>query len=166
MEISHTVIWLVVIIIFFFIIILPSLHVIGQTEIGLVSKRVGRKLPKDNPVALKGEAGYQIYLLMPGLRWKFWILFKVEKFPWVQVPAGEIGVVIAQVGEPLPIGAKSARFKPEYGNFTDLRSFLDKGGQKGVQRPVLSPGTLAPIHPIGFLIITKNKVYGALAMYK
>ena len=37
---------------------------------------------------------------------------------------------------------------------------MENGGQKGVQRPVLSPGTLAPIHPIGFLVITKNKVYG------
>ena len=35
---------------------------------------------------------------MPGLRFKFWLIYKVEKFPWVQVPAGEIGVVIAQVG--------------------------------------------------------------------
>src|SRR5438093_764691 len=33
-------------------------------------------------------------------------------------------------------------------------------GQKGVQRPVLSPGTLAPIHPIAFLVITKRQVYG------
>jgi len=31
---------------------------------------------------------------------------------------------------------------------------------KGVQRPVLPPGTSAPIHPIGFLVITKLKVYG------
>ena len=44
-------------------------------------------------------------LLMPGLRFKFWPLFGVQKHPWVQVPAGEIGVVIAQVGRPLPIGA-------------------------------------------------------------
>jgi regulator of protease activity HflC (stomatin/prohibitin superfamily) len=152
--------WIVFGIIFLIIMIFPSLHSIGQTEIGLVSKRFGRKLPKDNPVAMKKEAGYQVYVLMPGLRWKFWIVFKVSKFPWVQVPAGEIGVVIAQVGEPLPIGSKSAKFKPSFGNFSDLSAFLENGGQKGVQRPVLSPGTLAPIHPIGFLVITKNKVYG------
>src|SRR5262249_51259551 len=82
------------------------------------------------------------------------------KHPWVQVPAGQIGVVIAQVGQPLPIGAKSAVYKPEFGNFADLRTFIDKHGQKGVQRPVLSPGTLAPIHPVAFLVITKPEVYG------
>ncbi|MGC9003545.1 MAG: SPFH domain-containing protein [bacterium] len=153
-------VWICLAIIFFFF-ILPSIRIIGPTEVGLVTKRFGfKKLSEDNPIAFNGEAGYQADLLMPGWRWKFWVLYKVEKFPWVQVPAGEIGVVIAQVGEPLPIGAKSARYKPEFGNFTDLRKFIENGGQKGVQRPVLPPGSLLPIHPIGFLVITKNKVYG------
>ncbi|MBC7328477.1 hypothetical protein H5T87_10260 [bacterium] len=147
--------------IIFFIFVLPSIRIIGPTEVGLVTKRFGfKRLSEDNPIAFNGEAGYQADLLMPGWRWKFWVLYKVEKFPWVQVPAGEIGVVIAQVGDPLPIGAKSAKYKPEFGNFTDLRKFVENGGQKGVQRPVLPPGSLLPIHPIGFLVITKNKVYG------
>ena len=142
-------------------IILFSIRRIGPTEVGLVTKRLsGKKLTSDNPVAFNGEAGYQAELLMPGLRWKVWPLYKVEKFPWVQVPAGEIGVVIAQVGQPLPIGAKSAVYKTEFGNFADLRSFIANNGQKGVQRPVLSPGTLVPIHPVGFLVITEGKVYG------
>ncbi len=119
-----------------------------------------KKLAEDSPIAFNGEAGYQSYLLMPGWRWKFWIVFKVEKFPWVQVTAGEIGVVIAQVGKPLPIGAKSAVFRSEFGNFSDLSAFIQAGGQKGVQRPVLPPGTMAPIHPVAFLVITKLKVYG------
>jgi len=143
------------------ILILPSFRNIGPTEIGLVTKRFSfKKLTEDNPVAFNGEAGYQADLLMPGWRWKLWIVYKIDKFPWVQVPAGEIGVVIAQVGHPLPIGAKSAVFKKEFANFSDLRQFLELGGQKGVQRPVLSPGTLVPIHPVGFLILTKHKVYG------
>ena len=143
------------------ILVLPSIRVIGPTQIGLVIKRFGfRKLTEDNPIAFKGEAGYQADLLMPGWRWKFWVLYRVDKFPWVQVPAGEIGVVIAQAGAPLPIGAKSARYKPEFGNFADLRGFVENGGQKGVQRPVLPPGTLLPIHPVGFLVITKEEVYG------
>jgi regulator of protease activity HflC (stomatin/prohibitin superfamily) len=143
------------------VLIFPSIHIIGPTEVGLVMKRFGfRKLSNDSPIALKGEAGYQADLLMPGWRFKFWIIYKVEKFPWVQVPAGEIGVVISQAGASLPIGAKSGVYKTEFGNFTNLRSFIQNGGQKGVQRPVLSPGTLAPFHPVGFLVITKNKVYG------
>jgi regulator of protease activity HflC (stomatin/prohibitin superfamily) len=143
------------------ILILPSIRIIGPTEVGLAVKRfsVGR-LEEDSPIAFHGEAGYQADLLMPGWRWKFWIVYRVEKFPWVQVPAGQIGVVISQVGAPLPIGAKSAVYKKEFGNFSDLATFITHGGQKGVQRPVLPPGTLMPIHPVGFLVITKNEVYG------
>src|SRR5882762_8795 len=138
-----------------------SLHKIGPTEVGLVTKRFSfKKLAKDNPVAFNGEAGYQADLLMPGLRWKPYAIYSVDKYPWVQVPAGEIGVVIAQVGSPLPIGAKSAVYKKEFANFSNLRSFVDLGGQKGVQRPVLPPGSLVPIHPLGFLILTRSRVYG------
>ena len=138
-----------------------SVRVVGPTEVGLVMKRFGiRKLKDDNPIAFHGEAGYQADLLMAGRRWKPWLLYEVQTYPWVQVPAGEIGVVIAQVGAPLPIGAKSAVYKKVFANCSDLRSFVTNGGQKGVQRPVFPPGTLAPVHPVGFLVITKSKVYG------
>jgi hypothetical protein len=141
-------------------VIIVSFRQIGPTEVGLVRKRFGPKLPGDNPVAFAGEAGYQAELLMPGLRFKFLPVYAVRKYPWVQVPAGQIGVVIAQVGTPTPIGAKSAIYRREFANFTDLNAFVRGGGQKGVQRPVLSPGTLAPIHPVAFLVITKPHVYG------
>ena len=140
---------------------LSSIHVIGPTEVGLVQKRFSfRRLREDNPVAFRGEAGYQAELLTAGVRVKLWPIFAVKKFPWVQVPAGEIGVVIAQVGAPLPIGAKSAAYDEAFGNFVDLDEFVHGGGQKGVQRPVLPPGSLLPIHPVGFLVVTTRKVYG------
>lgn len=142
------------------IVMLLSIYYIGPTEVGLVTKLVGGKLKESDPIAFSGEAGYQADLLMPGLRFKFKLLYTVRKMPWVQIPAGEIGVVIAQVGQPLPIGAKSAVYKKEFGDFRDLKGFIKSGGQKGVQRPALPPGTLAPIHPVGFLVLTRSKVYG------
>jgi len=143
------------------VVLLRSVHRIGPNQVGLVTKRFSvRKLADDDPVAFHGEAGYQADLLMPGLRLKLWPGYSVRKFPWVQVPAGELGVVIAQVGRPLPIGAKSARYRPEFANFSDLRGFVANGGEKGVQRPVLPPGTLVPIHPVAFLVITAEEVYG------
>jgi regulator of protease activity HflC (stomatin/prohibitin superfamily) len=140
--------------------VVRSMHRIGPTEVGLVTKRFGRRMGGDNPVAGNGEAGYQADLLMPGMRFKLWPVYAVTKFPWVQVPAGEIGVVIAQAGRPLPIGAKSARYRPEFGNFADLRGFLAAGGEKGVQRTVLPPGSLVPVHPIAFLVLTARHIYG------
>ncbi len=140
---------------------LNSFKSIGPTEVGLVTKRFGfKKLKNDNPIAFNGEAGFQADLLMPGLRFKLWPIYAIKKFPWVQVPAGEIGVVIAQVGKPLPIGAKSARYDNAFGNFSNVRAFIDGNGEKGVQRPVLPPGTLVPIHPVAFLILTARQAYG------
>ena len=143
------------------ILVIPSIRIIGPTQVGLVTKRFSfKKLSEDNPIAFKGEAGYQARLLMPGWRFKMWIVYKVDRHPWVQIPAGNIGVVVSQVGKPLPTGAKSAVYRKEFGNYSDLGMFLANGGQKGVQRPVLPPGTLAPIHPVAFLVITAGKVYG------
>ena len=82
---------------------------IGPAEVGLVTKRLGRKLEGDQLVALNGEAGYQADLLMPGLRFKLWPIFKVERYDWVQVPPDHIGLVIAQVGAALPTGRQVGR---------------------------------------------------------
>jgi regulator of protease activity HflC (stomatin/prohibitin superfamily) len=155
MEIAVT----IIVIALLLILILPSIRVIGPTEVGLVTKRFGKKLPANNPIAFNGEAGYQAGLLMPGWRFKFWVLYSIEKFPWVQVPAGKIGVVIAQIGDSPPIGAKSARYTPE-AKITDVKIFVDKHGEKGVQRPVLVPGTTLPLHPVAFLVLTSDKIYG------
>ncbi len=156
-------VYVIVLVVVFFVAILlfKSVHLIGPAQVGLVNKRfAARKLPEDNPIAFRGEAGYQAELLTPGLRLKLWPVNAVQKFPWVQVPAGEIGVVIAQVGQPLPIGAKSGVYRTEFANFSKLATFVNGGGQKGVQRPVLPPGTLVPIHPVAFLVLTPGQVYG------
>jgi regulator of protease activity HflC (stomatin/prohibitin superfamily) len=143
------------------LVVWKSLWTIGPTEVGLVRKRFSlKKLSKGDPVAFSGEAGYQAEMLMAGLRFKLWPLYTVTRHPMVQIPAGQIGVAVAQVGATLPIGAKSAVYKPAFGNYQDIGAFVREGGQKGVQRTVLPPGTVAPIHPVGFLIITKSRVYG------
>ena len=143
------------------VVLVKSFHFIDEDEIGLVSKNLAfKQLEGDNPIAFNGEAGYQSDLLMPGLRFMFWPVFSVEKYPWVQVSAGQIGVVQAQIGEPLPIGAKSAIYKEIFGDYRDLSAFIKNGGQKGIQRPVLSPGTIVPIHPVAFLVVTSDKVFG------
>jgi len=154
--------WLVWFIAFVVVLIfLKSIRIVGPTEVGLVRKRFSwKKLGAKSALAFEGEAGYQAKLLMPGIQLKFWPLYDVTRHPMVQIPAGQIGVVIAQVGEPLPVGAKSAVYKPEFDNFQDVTAFANGGGQKGVQRPVLPPGTVVPIHPVGFLVITKDLVYG------
>lgn len=143
------------------IVAMRSFHQIGPTEMGLVNKRFSvKKNNSDSPVAFNGEAGYQWELLMPGTRFKLWPLYAVEKKPWPQIPPEQIGLVISQIGADLPVGAKSATYKKVFGMFTDLKAFMENGGQKGVQRPVLPPGAIAPIHPVAFIIITMNEIFG------
>ncbi|HEX4270094.1 MAG TPA: SPFH domain-containing protein, partial [Rhizomicrobium sp.] len=138
-----------------------SMRSIGPTEVGLVRKRfAARKLGAGSVIAFHGEAGYQARLMMPGVQFKLWPLYDVTRHPMVQIPSGQIGVVIAQAGRPLPVGAKSGGYKSAFGNFDDLAAFVEQGGEKGVQRPVLPPGTVVPIHPVGFLVITRDTVYG------
>jgi SPFH domain/Band 7 family protein len=147
-----------------FLLALPILALsiirIGPNEVGLVIKRLGREKRSEGPVALQGEAGYQADLLMPGIAFRLWPVNRVEKHPWVQIPTGEIGLVVAQVGAALPTGWKSGNYKREFGQFTDVRGFIDRGGQQGVQRPVLPPGAIVPLHPVAFLVLTRSRSFG------
>lgn len=142
------------------IMIFKSFHYINPDEVGLVIKRIGKKLPEGKRIAENGEAGYQPDLLQPGWRFKMVFFYKVVRYPLVQIPPNSIGVVIAQVGEPLDTGAKSAVYKPELGDFSNLEAFLKGGGQRGVQRPVLPPNTTLAMHPIAFYVITNGRTFG------
>src|SRR5262245_2890429 len=103
------------------LILVKSIRSIGPTEVGLVRKRFAvKKLGSGNAIAFHGEAGYQARLMMPGVQFKFWPLYDVTRHPMVQIPSGQVGVVIAQVGEALPVGAKSGVYKKAFGNFQDL----------------------------------------------
>ena len=97
---------------------------------------------------------------MPGIAVRVWPMSRVEKHPWVQIPTGEVGLVIAQAGAPLPTGWKSGVYKPAFGQFTDVRTFVAEGGQQGVQRPVLPPGAILPLHPVAFLVLSQSRSFG------
>jgi hypothetical protein len=145
----------------FLLVILKSIRNIGPTDVGLVLKRVSfKKLKGDDPIAFRGEAGFQADLLRAGLWFKLWPIYKVTRYPMVQVPAGEIGVVIAQVGQSLAEGQKSGVYKPVFGDFSDVRAFVENGGQKGPQRPTLRPGSVLAINPAAFLVRTASAMYG------
>ncbi len=142
--------------------IVKSFNMIGPDEFGLVEKRLGKKLPEGQLIAFNGEAGYQAELLQPGLRFKLWPLYWVTKYPLVQVAAGEIGLVVAQAGGDLPPGFKSGVYKDEFGLFANLETFIQNGGQRGVQRQVLPPGTTQQMHPIAFIVRTRSETFGTV----
>ena len=80
----------IVLIVVFLVAVLAfkSIHLIGPAQVGLVNKRFAlRKLPDDNPIAFRGEAGYQAELLTPDLRCQLLPLSAVPKVPRVPVRA-------------------------------------------------------------------------------
>jgi uncharacterized membrane protein YqiK len=90
---------------------------------------------------LAGEAGYQADTLAPGLhfgyfRWQYRIL----KVPVTVVPQGEIALVVAADGAPVPAERILGRVV-KCDNFQDARKFLENGGEKGRQLGILTAGT-------------------------
>ena len=120
---------LVAVVIFVVVLIYKSVHLIGPTEVGLVNKRFAfRKLPEDNPIAFHHEAGYQAELLMPGLRFKLWPVFAVQKYPWVQVPAGRD----RRGDRP---GRRAAAHRREVGGLQRVRQLLEPAPVHRQRRP-------------------------------
>ena len=112
---------------------LHSIYSISPTQNRAASANDSEPNSQEQSPGVQRERG-QPQLLMPASVSNFGWCLAVTKHPSVRVPqVSQIGVVIAQVGQPLPIGAKSAVYKPQFGNFSDLHTFIEEWS-KGVQR--------------------------------
>ncbi|MBS1709669.1 MAG: flotillin family protein [Armatimonadetes bacterium] len=136
--------------------ILLGMVIVPENRIGVVTKKwvlVGshRSLPDGRILATKGEAGIQARGLAPGLYWLMWPWqYSVAMAPFTVVPEGKIGLVLANDGHPLSTGDILAR-KVDCDNFQDAEQFLARGGQKGRQTHILTPGTYR-INPLAFTV--------------
>ncbi len=130
-----------------------GLVVIGENESGLVIKRLGRNLPQGRLIAVDGEAGFQAALLPPGWHFPVWrFLAKVETIPLITVPAGEIGLVIANDGAAIP-SSRMLGHEVKCDRFQDAEAFLRSGGQRGRQLAFITAGTYR-INPSLFTVVT------------
>jgi uncharacterized membrane protein YqiK len=128
---------------------------IASDEVGIVLKKFGPKLPPGRTITLNGEAGYQADTLLPGRYFGFYPwLYRVEKAKAISIPEGEIGLVIAQDGEPTPEGQKLCK-AVACDFFQNARAFLESGGQKGRQLEILTAGTYS-INTKLFTVITST----------
>jgi uncharacterized membrane protein YqiK len=135
------------------VIVIASTWIIGENESGLVIKKFGRPLPSGRLIALDGEAGYQARLLSPGwhfipYRWQY----HVVKVPCTVVEPGEIALVVAADGAPIPAERMLGREVP-CNHFQDAEAFLRAGGERGRQLAFLTAGTYR-INPALFQVIT------------
>jgi uncharacterized membrane protein YqiK len=131
---------------------------IPNDRVGVVEKRwSGRGSVKSGLIALRGEAGYQPWILRGGLHWLMPFQFRVHRMPLVTITQGSIGYVFARDGAPLePMQALASNVAAD--DFTDVADFLARGGQRGPQRKILREGTYA-MNLAQFVVITYDKVY-------
>lgn len=129
---------------------------IQERQVGIVVKRFGtRELAPGQLIALNGEAGYQADTLAPGLHFRYWRWqYRIIKVPVTVVPQGEIALVVAAAGEPVPTERILGKIV-QCDNFQDARKFLLYGGEKGRQLSILTSGTYR-INTALFTVITSG----------
>jgi uncharacterized membrane protein YqiK len=127
---------------------------ISAREVGIVIKRFGgRQMEPGHLIALNREAGYQAGTLAPGLHFGFWRWqYRIIKAPVIEVPQGQIALVIAADGAPIP-PERILGTLVECDSFQDASKFLVNGGEKGRQLGMLTAGTYR-INTALFTVIT------------
>lgn len=127
-------------------ILLSSIRFVPEDRLGVVVRNaLGPKLPPGKIIATEGEMGPQARILPPGWHLGFWpVIYDIELYPVVVVPAGQVGLLRTADGMPLPPGQIYAPEwqEGEFGPMLDAEHFLTEGGgNKGPQAAVLTPGT-------------------------
>ncbi len=140
--------------------------VVPAGSVGIVSARDGSPLTSARLLAQKvdgheafqdgqsflfggGQRGPQIEVLLPGRYRLNTALFEVEVRPATIVNSGQVGLVTAKDGAPLPPDELVARSVEGHNDFQDASAFLASGGQRGPQYDLLKPGTYY-INPLMF----------------
>ena len=108
---------------------------------GVVSVKFGADLPAGKIVSTEGEKGPQAKVLPPGWHFGYWPWqYDLTSIDNIDILSGQIGVVTAKDGKPLP---KGEVFAPEWEDpqaMLDGMGFLNGNGHKGPQVTVLPPG--------------------------
>lgn len=125
--------------VFFGVVIVP------EDRIGLVTKKfvlLGKQeLPEGRIIATHGEAGFQAQTLAPGVYfWKWIWQYSISFQPFIVIPTGKIGLILAKDGVELETGRILAR-KVDCDSFQDAEAFLKNGGRKGRQTAIIAPGS-------------------------
>src|SRR5438552_10257526 len=105
---------------------LCGLRIIPNDQVGIVENLWSPKgsVTEGRIIALGGEAGYQVDILLGGIHFGLWRWkVRIHKVGLVTVPQGQLAYVYARDGEPLPPSQTLGRVVP-CNNFQDARSFL------------------------------------------
>ncbi|HLP20347.1 MAG TPA: SPFH domain-containing protein [Chitinophagales bacterium] len=120
--------------------------IIPEDKIGLVTKKFvlmgeHKQLPEGRIIATRGEAGFQAQTLAAGIYFWYWVWqYEITLQPYIVIPNGKIGLLLARDGKELETGRVLAR-KVDCDSFQNAELFMNNGGRKGRQTAVLTAGT-------------------------
>ncbi len=122
-----------------------GLVIVPEDRIGLVTKKFvlfgKQELPEGRIIATNGEAGFQAQTLPPGVYfWKWIWQYSITFQPFIIIPTGKIGLILARDGAELETGRILGR-KVDCDSYQDSVSFLANGGRKGRQTAIIAPGS-------------------------
>ena len=122
-----------------------GLVIVPEDKIGLVTKKFvlfgKQQLPEGRIIAINGEAGFQAQTLPPGVYfWKWIWQYSIRFQPFIIIPTGKIGLILAKDGAELETGRILGR-KIDCDSFQDAVGFLKNGGRKGRQTAFIAPGS-------------------------
>lgn len=136
---------------------MQSFIVIPEGHIGLISAKdgqvpqtgriLGRKVScedyQDAEAFIKngGQKGRQAAYITNGSYKINTLLFEVSTVKQAHIQENMVGVVTTLDGEPLESGQISGKSVEGHNNFQDFNTFLDKGGNRGLQQQVILAGS-------------------------
>lgn len=108
----------------------------------ILAKRINSDMFQDARQFLEGggQRGPQIDVIPPGTYRINPLLFKVTLAETISIPPGQIGVVEARDGVPLPAGRVISK-QVACDSYQDGATFLEDGGERGPQSGIISPGS-------------------------
>ncbi|MDC6177139.1 SPFH domain-containing protein [Ralstonia solanacearum] len=108
----------------------------------ILAKRINSDMFQDARQFLEGggQRGPQIDVMPPGTYRVNPLLFKVSLAETITIPPGQIGVVEARDGTPLPAGRVISK-QVACDSYQDGASFLENGGERGPQSGIIAPGS-------------------------
>jgi uncharacterized membrane protein YqiK len=131
--------------------------IIPEGQIGLVLSKDGKEIPTGRILARKvdsdnfqdassflnngGQKGRQTAFITTGSYRINTFLFEIVVVDQVKIFENQVGIVTALDGEPIPIGQIAGKYVENHNNFQDFDSFLDQGGNRGLQPQVMLAGS-------------------------
>ncbi|HKX86995.1 MAG TPA: SPFH domain-containing protein [Flavobacterium sp.] len=136
---------------------MTAFTIIPEGKIGLVLSKDGKEIPTGRILARKvesdnfqdakafldngGQKGRQTAFITTGSYRINTFLFEIIIVDQIKIYENMIGIVTALDGEPIPVGQIAGKHTENHNNFQDCDTFLQQGGNRGLQPNVMLAGS-------------------------